>query len=851
MYIMRNKKLTWALIVCLCLLSLPLQTVLGADVATERLAGGDRYQTAVSIAQAGWTTAENAVLAAGSDANLVDALTVAPLAKLLGAPILLTENGRLTAVTSAELQRLGVKTVYTSSGGGVITQPVQDAVRALGISIVPLGGADRFETAANIAAEIAKRTTVTTVVVTTAYSNADALSVASIAAKNGWPILLTPAGALPASVTAFISAHSVAATYVIGGTGVVGAGVFSALPGATRLGGADRYETNAIVLQQFADSWDYAKGLFIANGTNSHLVDALTASAYIAGAPLLLTDNSVVSAAAKAFLAGKNIARVVGLGGVTVTSETILSQIVAAIAPPVVTGGGGSTGGGAKNYDNGPNNLTINVNGSYYIGDSKYGTAAATDAASFFGVGNVNKLKSDSYTSLTIGNIGSAGKVGVAGIDVTGDTIINGGGPNSVFLYDIIAKVIKVNSPANYGTSLKLGGTTHIEQIEVNTYASVYTPEADTSGIQIDAIYVNNPDTSFTLGAPVTTLEVTAPANGKVENITFSIHGAPASIVIDTKNIANALVAPPTLYVVLDDAYVIDYIVKNGGDEASMRLAVAGTLNSIVTATDPALTVNVEVIKAPAENPNDRYLQMAKGLIEGGTYEIPVANQVDQNAKTAWVRSEVVSRIALGTTDANVQATDPTVSFVSGQYTVALTNQADTSKPEATGSAVITVTEEDASSVSTSVSQSIAASVSESVSVSQSTADSASESEYSEYSYSHSVLLSDSQYSYASVSASESTSQSTVNSASESVYSSDSESSYSDSESRYPSESTSTSESASSYSDSESSYSDSESSYSDSESSDSDSDSESRYPSESEYSYSEASHSQSQWDYEN
>lgn len=192
-------------------------SVLAVDLTSSRLAGADRYQTAVSVAQAGWTTAENAVLAGGANGNLVDALAVAPLAKLLNAPILLTANDRLTPVTAAELQRLGVKTVYLAGGDGVIPAGVRSELSGLGIQLVALGGTDRFATAANIAAEVAKRKPVDTVVVTTAYSNADALSIASIAAANGWPILLTGPSTLPDYAASFVAGSGVVKTFVIGG----------------------------------------------------------------------------------------------------------------------------------------------------------------------------------------------------------------------------------------------------------------------------------------------------------------------------------------------------------------------------------------------------------------------------------------------------------------------------------------------------------------------------------------------------------------------------------------------------------------------------------------------------------
>ncbi|MDR1604533.1 MAG: cell wall-binding repeat-containing protein [Gracilibacteraceae bacterium] len=364
---------------------------LGAtEAVADRLFGSDRYQTAVSVSQAGWPVARNAVLASGLDANLVDALTVAPLAKLLDAPILITAGGALTPATAAELKRLDVETVYVSSGAGVIREPVLAAVRALGVEVVPLGGSDRFATAANIAAEIAKRTDVSAVVVTTAYSNADALSMASVAALNGWPILLTGRDALPPSARDFIAGHNISNTYVIGGSGVVSDTLTESLPNSIRLGGADRYGTNSIIVTYFRTYWKYMKGIYVANGANNHLVDALTASSHIAGAPLILTDNRELSTEMRQFITNTlssiyEIKKVTGLGGEAVASDAILREVVTAlagVAAPLPTGGGGGGGGGGRAPAPGParlEKLEITDAGAATLWTSK-AVATLTDA---------------------------------------------------------------------------------------------------------------------------------------------------------------------------------------------------------------------------------------------------------------------------------------------------------------------------------------------------------------------------------------------------------------------------------------------------------------------------------------
>jgi putative cell wall-binding protein len=113
-----NVRKTTSVLCLVCLLTmLPLQLFAVNNLTTQRLGGADRYQTAVAISQAGWQTSANVILAGGANNNLVDSLSAAPLAKLLNAPILITESGRLTSSTADELKRLGVKTAGTCPSG--------------------------------------------------------------------------------------------------------------------------------------------------------------------------------------------------------------------------------------------------------------------------------------------------------------------------------------------------------------------------------------------------------------------------------------------------------------------------------------------------------------------------------------------------------------------------------------------------------------------------------------------------------------------------------------------------------------------------------------------------------------
>lgn len=298
----------------------------------EHFGGSNRYETAAKIAQEGWQASEFAILAGGKDTNLVDALAAAPLAKLKNAPILLTESGgiSLNKNAEAELKRLKTKTVYVVSGERVITKAVLDQLAGMGITVVKLGGDNRWETAVNIAQQMGD---FTQVVVATGLSYADAASMASVAAAKGMPILLTDKNTLPTGVKTYLDEikGKLTRTYVIGGEGIVSKEVMSAFPNPQRIAGANRYETNLAILQHFANELKPAK-TYLANGQDSSLVDALVGSSLAAlnNAPILLLGDKIPGATRD--FAEKNLSPyMVALGGEKVLPTALVSQLSTSI----------------------------------------------------------------------------------------------------------------------------------------------------------------------------------------------------------------------------------------------------------------------------------------------------------------------------------------------------------------------------------------------------------------------------------------------------------------------------------------------------------------------------------------
>ncbi|MDR1961347.1 MAG: cell wall-binding repeat-containing protein, partial [Gracilibacteraceae bacterium] len=382
---MRKQKFVSVLCIAFLLATMIPVSLLGAD--ENRISGLDRYATAIAVSQAGWTAAENVVLAPAADANRTDALSAGPLAKALGAPILLTDGKTLTPATLSEFSRLGAKNVYIVSGTGVITQSVHDALSARNLTAVSLGGANRFETAVNIAKEIAKYHAITTVVFTSTQNDADALSMASLAAANGWVLFPAAADALAPAVSAWLSGQSgVTKTYVIGGTGLISEAAVASLPAVTRIGADDPYANNVAILEYFAGSFDYSRGLFVSSGEPAHLVDAVTASAYLSGAPLFLAPGSVTAgsdaAAALQNVIGAKTAAITAIGGTGAVSSNALTTVTQAASGTLPSGGGGTAptpipGSSGNNSLPSPGGISVSLvdGGAYSVTDPASGAA--------------------------------------------------------------------------------------------------------------------------------------------------------------------------------------------------------------------------------------------------------------------------------------------------------------------------------------------------------------------------------------------------------------------------------------------------------------------------------------------
>lgn len=203
-----------------------------------------------------------------------------------------------------------------------------------------VAGADRFETAIKVADQLKKELGVVkfnNIVVAYSDEFADALSATALAADKDAPILVVNENN-ESAVKKYISANlnKGGNVYIIGGTSVVSEGFEKSLTGCkvTRLGGADRYETNLAVLKAIGVTG--ASDIMVASGLK--YPDALSASA--TGNPVILVGKTLTDNQ-KAYLAtlGGNDDYYV-IGGTVAVNATVMNQLNASKLGTVTRLGG-------------------------------------------------------------------------------------------------------------------------------------------------------------------------------------------------------------------------------------------------------------------------------------------------------------------------------------------------------------------------------------------------------------------------------------------------------------------------------------------------------------------------------
>lgn len=259
-----------------------------------RVAGADRFETAVAISQHGYPNASDVdTVLVATGLEFPDALSSAPLAAKLGAPLLLTMPGDLPAVTSAEIARLNPSKIVLVGGPNVVADAVESQLRRLAPAsgaVQRIWGSDRYDT--SLAVVKYGWSSTDTAFLATGSGFADALSAGAAAGMRGAPVILVPGdrAKVHEPVAAYLAGAQARTVYIAGGPASVSAGIEDDLRArtyaVTRYGGSDRFTTSTLIARAHHT---VGGGMYLASA--SSFPDAL-AGAAVAGrkkAPLILS----------------------------------------------------------------------------------------------------------------------------------------------------------------------------------------------------------------------------------------------------------------------------------------------------------------------------------------------------------------------------------------------------------------------------------------------------------------------------------------------------------------------------------------------------------------------------------
>lgn len=302
---------------------------------TVRLAGADRYRTAIEISRATFPSGAPVVYLANG-VQFPDALAAAPAAVREAGPVLLTAPGSLSMVVRTELQRLGPTQVIIVGGTQAVSPAVEAAVRAAvpGADVQRRAGANRYATAAAISAAIFPAG-IDTVYVATGRAAPDALAGAAAAGADGSPVVLVPGTGSGAGVPEIVATElqrlAPRNLVILGGTAAVTAAVERELeaivPDAriTRVAGVDRYDTAA----RLARPCTATGRVYVATGTQ--FADALAGAVAAGrdGCPMLLVPPAGLTTRLRSAVSGLSPTDIRILGGSAAVSFRAEGQLAA------------------------------------------------------------------------------------------------------------------------------------------------------------------------------------------------------------------------------------------------------------------------------------------------------------------------------------------------------------------------------------------------------------------------------------------------------------------------------------------------------------------------------------------
>jgi putative cell wall-binding protein len=307
--------------------------------SSDRVAGSDRYATAVAISRSHFEAADTVVVVRGD--VFADGLTSSGLAGLYGSPLLLTQSEVMPEIVSAEIERLGATRAFVVGGTQAVSGGVEDQLAAMGLDVARIGGANRYETAALIAERIEDEVgTPEATFIARGDLFADALTVSPVAYAINAPILLVGPNDLPEATVGVLEDMAPSSVVIAGGPAAISPSVQVQIAGAVdlvdRVQGDDRYATSAAFSRYAADAgWAAFSSVGVATGES--FPDALSGGCAVGsmGGVLMLTPSASLDSEVRAALTDfrADVTAVEVFGGLMAVSDAVLAAIDEALAP--------------------------------------------------------------------------------------------------------------------------------------------------------------------------------------------------------------------------------------------------------------------------------------------------------------------------------------------------------------------------------------------------------------------------------------------------------------------------------------------------------------------------------------
>lgn len=289
------------------------------SIVKDRISGKNRIMTSVELSKKKFETADTVVLASAN--NFADALSASILAGQSKSPILLTNKGTVSSEVKEEIARLKATKVIVVGGEGSVSK---NAINSLDkkLKIEVLSGKNRYETSRKISEKVLEKSKDAAIIVD-GRNYPDALSASTIATKYQGPILLVDNSKEGMKNIDFIKSKNVSNFIILGGENSVSKNIEAQLKNATRIAGANRYQTS--ILAAF-ETLGKNTPVYVATGKN--YADAMMSGPVVINekSALILIDNA--SGDFYKMKTEQNIPKVTAIGGTNSISEELLSELV-------------------------------------------------------------------------------------------------------------------------------------------------------------------------------------------------------------------------------------------------------------------------------------------------------------------------------------------------------------------------------------------------------------------------------------------------------------------------------------------------------------------------------------------